>query len=62
MGPKKQDIFPKINILQTRLNVAILKWPIPLADSAELAIVLEQSAIFLKESAAEFQNCSTGPF
>jgi hypothetical protein len=29
-----------------RLKVAILKWPIPLANSSELAIFLEELAIF----------------
>ena len=50
MGPKKQDICPKINIPNRRLNVAIMKWPIHFADSVELAI-FEKNWLFLGESA-----------
>ena len=38
LSPKKQDFWPKIIIPLRRPKVVILKWLIPLADSAELAI------------------------
>ena len=44
---REQVFFSRIEYIPVRrLKVAILKWPIPLADSAELAIFLENRQFF----------------